>query len=248
MTFPIDLHIGTVIIPSHFIFEVLAFYVGLRYFFYLLEKQKDPLSENNRWIVILSGLFGALVGSRLIAALERPYDFLHPHSLLFYIANQTVAGGIIGAILAVEIAKYFIGEKKKSGDLFVYPLTLGIIIGRIGCFLTGVSDGTTGLPSNLPWAFNQGDGIPRHPTALYEILFLLVLWLVLEIIQKKVKLKNGVLFKLFIISYTTFRFFVEFIKPIQILAFGLSVIQISCLCIALFYSATLLLSPVIDRQ
>ena len=30
-------------------------------------------------------------------------------------------------------------------------------VGRIGCFLSGLPDGTYGLPSSLPWAIDLGD-------------------------------------------------------------------------------------------
>jgi hypothetical protein len=41
----------------------------------------------------------------------------------------------------------------------------------------GVYEETYGLPSSLPWAMDLGDGIQRHPVALYEIIFLIALWL-----------------------------------------------------------------------
>jgi prolipoprotein diacylglyceryltransferase len=71
--------------------------------------------------------------------------------------------------------KRYIGLHQSTGDLYAVPLALGIAIGRIGCFLTGLSDNTYGTPTTLPWAINFGDGIPRHPTQLYEIAFLLAL-------------------------------------------------------------------------
>jgi prolipoprotein diacylglyceryltransferase len=235
MQFPIDIHIGPIFIPSHFLFDIFSFYLGFRYYLYLNKKQADVLPENNRWYIIMAGALGALIGSRFLAALERPDQFFHPDNLLFYYGNKTIVGGLLGGILGVEIIKKFIGEKKRSGDLFTYPLILGIMIGRVGCFLTGIKDSTVGLPSSLPWAFDQGDGIARHPTALYEILFLGIVWLTLIYLRKKVMLKNGSVFRIFITSYLAFRFFVEFIKPIQPIAFGLSAIQIACALFVLFY-------------
>jgi len=89
--------------------------------------------------------------------------------------GKTIAGALIGGLIAVELMKRYIGLHQSTGDLYVVPLALGIAIGRIGCFLTGLSDNTYGTPTNLPWAVNFGDGIPRHPTQLYEIAFLLAL-------------------------------------------------------------------------
>jgi prolipoprotein diacylglyceryltransferase len=86
--------------------------------------------------------------------------------------------------------KRYIGLRTSTGDLYAIPLALGIAIGRIGCFLTGLSDNTYGIPTNLPWAINFGDGIPRHPTQLYEILFLLALIPFLYRVLKKISLQN----------------------------------------------------------
>jgi prolipoprotein diacylglyceryltransferase len=117
----------------------------------------------------------------------------------------------------------------------VYPLILAMIIGRIGCFLAGLDDGTYGNPSKLPWAVNFGDGTPRHPTNLYEILFWVILWIALYNIEKRKQLADGARFKIFLASYLLFRFLIEFIKPDYFFSFGLSVIQLVCLAGILYY-------------
>ena len=51
MEFPINITIGELTINSHLIFELLAFFVGFRYFIYLRKKQIDPISSDNRiWV------------------------------------------------------------------------------------------------------------------------------------------------------------------------------------------------------
>jgi hypothetical protein len=89
--------------------------------------------------------------------------------------GKTIVGALIFGLISVELIKRYIGLRQSTGDLYAIPLALGIAIGRIGCFLTGLSDNTYGTPTNLPWAINFGDGIPRHPTQLYEIIFLIAL-------------------------------------------------------------------------
>jgi phosphatidylglycerol---prolipoprotein diacylglyceryl transferase len=89
--------------------------------------------------------------------------------------GKTIVGALIFGLISVELFKRYIGVRQSTGDLYAIPLAIGIAIGRIGCFLTGLSDNTYGTPTTLPWAINFGDGIPRHPTQLYEILFLLAL-------------------------------------------------------------------------
>jgi prolipoprotein diacylglyceryltransferase len=89
--------------------------------------------------------------------------------------GKTIVGALVFGLISVELIKRYIGLRQSTGDLYAIPLALGIAIGRIGCFLTGLADNTYGTPTTLPWAINFGDGIPRHPTQLYEIIFLLAL-------------------------------------------------------------------------
>ena len=89
--------------------------------------------------------------------------------------GKTIVGALVFGLISVELIKRYIGLRESTGDLYAIPLALGIAIGRIGCFLTGLSDNTYGTPTSLPWAVDFGDGIPRHPTQLYEIIFLLAL-------------------------------------------------------------------------
>lgn len=149
--------------------------------------------------------------------------------------NKTIVGGFLGGLIGVELTKKKIGITVSSGDLMVYPLILAMIIGRTGCFFAGLEDGTYGIPSNLPWAINFGDGILRHPTNLYEILFWVLLGVALSSYEHYRKFADGSRFKIFMVSYLIFRFFIEFIKPDYFFSFGLSVIQLVCIAGLSYY-------------
>lgn len=149
--------------------------------------------------------------------------------------NKTIVGGFLGGLIGVELTKKKIGVTVSSGDMMVYPLILAMIIGRIGCFWAGLEDGTFGIASNLPWAIDFGDGIRRHPTNLYEILFWIALWIGLYITEKRFTLANGARFKILMVAYLLFRFMIEFIKPDYFFSFGLGVIQLVCLGGILYY-------------
>lgn len=236
MNFPVIIHIGSFSVTLHAVFETIAFLLGFRYFIFLRGKQGDSYSSSSRVWVIISAIFGALIGSRLIGSLERPQEILLTNNLADYIYNnKTVVGGFLGGLFGVELTKKIIGEKKASGDLFVYPIILALIIGRIGCFSMGVYEETYGLETVVPWAMNLGDGLLRHPTTLYEIIFLLFLWIVLKQVQKKRALEDGALFKLFMIAYLVFRFCLDFIKPAYFLFLGLTTIQLTCLAGLIYY-------------
>ena len=70
--------------------------------------------------------------------------------------NKTIVGGFVGGLIGVELVKKRIGITTSSGDLMVYPLILAMIIGRTGCFLGGLEDGTFGIATTLPWGIDFG--------------------------------------------------------------------------------------------
>ncbi|HEY9258193.1 prolipoprotein diacylglyceryl transferase family protein, partial [Chitinophaga sp.] len=146
----------------------------------------------------------------------------------------------LGGLAGVELIKKAIGERESTGDLFVYPLILAMIIGRIGCFSMGIYEETYGLPTSLPSGMNLGDGLLRHPVSLYEIIFLAALWALLAFISQRWPLVNGGRFKLFMIAYLLFRFLLDFIKPGYRFAFGLGSIQLACLAGLCYYLPTIL--------
>ena len=236
LNFPFSITIGHSSFPLHAIFEVAAFFIGFRYFLYLRKRKGDHYSSSGRVYIIIGAIFGALIGSRLIGALEKPYELFKTENIFWYTYNnKTVLGGFLGGLFGVELMKKFLHEKKASGDLFVFPMILALIIGRIGCFSMGVYEETYGIATNLPWGMNLGDDIYRHPVTLYEIVFLLFLWIALYQLYKRCPLQNGALFKLFMISYLVFRFLLDFIKPSYLILGNLSTIQLTSLVGLIYY-------------
>jgi prolipoprotein diacylglyceryltransferase len=125
---------------------------------------------------VAASVAGAALGSKLLYWLEDPRATLQNlHNPAYLVGGKTIIGTLIGGLIAVELMKRYIGLRTSTGDLYAVPLAAGIAVGRIGCFLTGLSDNTYGTPTTLPWAVDFGDGIPRHPTQLYEIILLLAL-------------------------------------------------------------------------
>ncbi|MDI9309349.1 MAG: prolipoprotein diacylglyceryl transferase [Limnohabitans sp.] len=216
----------------HYILEVLAFFIGVR-LYYFLKRKNNIISDNNRLWILLGAMIGALLGSRIIAAFETPQELPQLTLLKFYQA-KTVAGGFFGGLFGVELIKKIIGEKKASGDLYVYPILVALIIGRIGCFGMGITEPTFGLETSFFTGMDLGDGKLRHPVALYEIFFCFILLFLFYSIRK-IDLVNGDRFKLFMLFYFLYRFLVEFIKPNNSLIFGLSIINIISIFIFVYY-------------
>jgi phosphatidylglycerol---prolipoprotein diacylglyceryl transferase len=233
MTFPVYIWIGSLKIHPHILFESVAYFVAFR--LVLQNVRKDNIKPSNRSSVIVGGMAGALIGAKLLVLLQHIYLLWeNPQNLLFLLLQgKTVVGALLGGLIGVEITKKIIGVRQSTGDVFVYPLIVGTAIGRIGCFLTGLTDKTYGVATNLPWAIDFGDGIFRHPTQLYEIVFLSGLTIFL-LFRSRYQGQEGDLFKFYILSYLSFRFLIDFIKPDFHLLLGMSAVQISCL-LAIFY-------------
>ena len=81
---------------------------------------------------------------------------------------RSIEGAVAGAIVAIEIYKRIAGITLRTGARFALPFAVGVAVGRIGCFFSGLDDFTHGTPTKLPWAHDFGDGVPRHPVQLYE--------------------------------------------------------------------------------
>ena len=234
MHFPVNIPVGKSYIPVHFVCETLAYVAGYRYYVYLRQHTNDAINDDNRLIIFIGAAFGAFIGSHIVGVLENPALLSH-FSLVYFMGNKTIVGGMLGGLIAVEVTKKWLNVTVSSGDLMVYPLILAMIIGRTGCFLAGLDDGTYGIASKVPWAINFGDGVRRHPTNLYEIVFWIALWIGLLAIEMHRRFTDGSKFKIFLTAYLVFRFMVEFIKPDYFFSFGLSVIQLVCFAGILYY-------------
>jgi phosphatidylglycerol:prolipoprotein diacylglycerol transferase len=237
--FPVYFHLGSWKIHPHLVFEALAYSLAFRFYLYQRRRSGDALDDANRWWVIAAAAVGAVVGSRLLYWFEDPQLTLRNWSNpAFLMGGKTIVGALIGALFSVEGTKKILGIKSRTGDLFAAPLCLGIAIGRLGCFLTGLQDHTAGIATTLPWGTNFGDGVLRHPSQLYESAFALILF-VLLLWRVKRPHPAGSIFRLFMVAYFAFRFFGDFLKPdVRVIA-GLSTIQCASLLMLLYYGGAI---------
>lgn len=247
MTFPLWIPIGPWKVHPHFVFESLAYIVGFFVYTAARRRLSDPFSDAARWSLVTAAALGAAIGAHLLFWL----DSASSGSAIVWLswealAGKTAVGGLLGGWIAVELQKRRLGIRTPTGDVYAVSLALGFAIGRIGCFLTGLSDGTYGTPSSLPWAVDFGDGIPRHPTALYESVFMSALALLLWRVEGRVS--QGIAFKLFMSSYLAFRLFADFIKPGFPLALDLTAIQWACLGGLAYYAWWLFDSDGVERK
>jgi phosphatidylglycerol:prolipoprotein diacylglycerol transferase len=228
MTFPFWIPVGPWRVHPHLFFESLAYLVGFAVYLARRRQLGDHVPDSTRWSIVTAAAIGAVVGSRLLSWADALSGAIPQLSQLpQFLASKTAVGGVLGGWIAVEIEKRRLGIAERTGDLFALSLAVGFAIGRIGCFLSGLPDGTYGTATSLPWGVDLGDGVRRHPAALYESLFMIAIAVLL--LRARPVVRRGALFQIFVFAYLSFRFAIDAIKPGASLALHLTAIQWACL-------------------
>lgn len=241
MGFPINIHLFGTEINTHLITEIAAFFFGFRFYVFKKKRIQDVFSWEQRMILLIAAALGALIFSRVLGALENVEAWKsNPNFQMYLYSSKTVVGGLLGGWLFVEIVKYFMNLRASSGDVMTFPILLGLFIGRIGCFSQGIKEMTYGNETDWPTGMDLGDGLMRHPLALYEMVILLLIGVFLVTLQRKQKLKEGMQFKLMMFLYILYRFIAEWMKPRFPLFLGLTSIQVAILICYLLYIRTIL--------
>ena len=197
----------------------LAYIAGIIIGWLLCKKiliQKSDINEKfDDYITYL--VIGMIIGGRLGYIIF--YNFSYYINNFFDIfkvweGGMSFHGGLIGIIVASILF-----SKKNNQDSFLYMdlvslvAPIGIFFGRLANFINSELYGT---PTDIPWAvtFIQVDNLSRHPSQLYEaILEGIILFIILMYFKNKDYLKKpGLISGLFLIFYSIFRFFIEFVR------------------------------------
>jgi prolipoprotein diacylglyceryltransferase len=141
--------------------------------------------------------------------------------------GKTITTALLGAYLGVEAVKWSLGIKAKTGDTFAVPLALALAVGRWGCFFNGCCHG---VATFFPWGVDFGDGVPRHPTQVYESLFHSAMAGVLLFITWRGWIPRQRV-KLYLIAYGLYRFATETIRPEPSWLLGLTLYQWAALAL-----------------
>ena len=191
-------------------------------------------------IVIYAAVFGFL-GAKIFHNLENWNEFTKdPIGSLIAFSGLTFYGGLICAGIAIIwYAKKHKIVPIHLVDAMAPTMMLGYALGRVGCQVSG--DGDWGIVNTNPkpfswlpdflWGYtyphnviNEGVAIPGctgpycsqlplpvYPTALYEVLMCLVLFAILWLLRKKVKVP-GQLFGIYLVMNGAERFLIEKIR------------------------------------
>ena len=217
----------------HLLFDFLAYAIGALLSWKVFRPSKALiLNETLRYAYYTVAIITAVLGAIVIGSLNIYYSLILPEN---FVLGKSILGAIVGAVIGIEIFKKVMKIQGSTGAYFVPSLAIGIAIGRVGCFLTGLDDYTYGIETNFILGYDFGDAILRHPVQLYEsftmgIFFIYVVYIYFK--NKNYFEKN--IFYQFILLYATQRFLWEFLKPYGTLYFGLNIFQFFCLGLILY--------------
>lgn len=219
---------------THICFDVLGAiaFLAAVYLSWIYRFPQEMTTLSNR----MSGRYfasiglGAVIGSYSLGTLN---SFLEGAPAV----SRSVLGGLAGAIVAVEIWKKKRGMQASTGYIYALPLALMIAIGRIACAMSGLDDDTYGIPTGMKWGWNFGDGIPRHPVAIYEIVSMVILTIFLFFsLKRRAEWYPRIAFYIFSGVYGAQRFVWEFLKPYPVVIWKLNVFHIVCLGLVAYAS------------
>ena len=162
--------------------------------------------------VIISIIIGGRLGYVLFYNLS--YYISSPIEIFFiWKGGMSFHGGLLGIIAATMLFSKRRGfDKMVLLDVVSCVAPIGIFFGRLANFINGE---LYGKPTDLPWAviFPLIDDFGRHPSQIYEaFLEGALLFLILNLIIKKMHYKRGVCAAAFLIFYSLFRIFSEFFR------------------------------------
>lgn len=207
-------------LPMYGIMFVIGIAVSLVYSRFVASKT-SKVNKDDLLYGACFALVGGILGAKLLSILTS-IDIIIEYKIPFIdvIKNGFVFyGGFLGGALG-----YFIYAKIYKIPFFgltdnaVQSLPLGHAFGRIGCFCAGCcygreTDSFLGVIYKNPADPHCPVGVKLLPTQLFESAFCVLLFFALMIIHRKFKnLKQGTLTVIYVLSYGTFRFLIEFLR------------------------------------
>ena len=215
---PVILQVGPVVVGAYALMLTLAFLFGTILAVIRAKKYDIPHYEVINLVIII--LIASIVGARLLFILQHKKVFLNDPMRMLYMWNGGLSyyGGLLFAIIGFiwwNIRKNI--NIARMLDIFTPSFALGFFFVRIGCFLNGCC---FGMPTDVRWGvvfpLDSAAGrihadIPLHPTQLYASVAGLISFFLLLGAEEKFRLNNkgGLLFFLFLMFSTLWRFIIE---------------------------------------
>jgi len=227
---------------------VFAFLIGVYLIKFLNQKSIIKIKDKEIDDFFIWAILGVILGGRIGYVLfYQSIVFINNPLYILYIwkGGMSFHGGLFGMMLSI-----YLYSKQRSlkffqlADLISIVAPIGLFLGRIANF---INVELYGRVTNFPLAiiYPTVDNLPRHPSQLYEALFEGIFLFVILIYlnnKKLVNIKTGLISSLFLLFYSIFRFFIEFIREPDLhlgLYFNLFTIG-QILCVPLFFLSILI--------
>lgn len=205
-------------------FVAIAFLVAIE----LIRRHAKHINQKHINNIALLAMIGGIIGARIgyvIINLREFSSFLD--MLAIWNGGMAFFGGLIAATLLILLyLKKHRLDSWRILDSMAPGVALGHAIGRVGCIFAGFHIGKI---TNVPWAVNYL-GQPRHPTPIYSIIHLSIMFYGLMKFRTK-KLFDGAIVLIYLIWYSLGRFIIEFFR-IEAGIFGLTYTQWITLIVA----------------
>jgi phosphatidylglycerol:prolipoprotein diacylglycerol transferase len=215
---PVALDLGIVQIRWYALSYIAMIVLGWWYLGKLLGRSGAPMAKRHVDDLVFYITLGVILGGRIgFSLFYQPGLWSHPLDLLkLWQGGMSLHGGFLGVIVALVI---FTRRHQLSllrvCDYVACATPFGLILVRLANFVNGE---LWGRPSTLPWAVifpGTHDGIPRHPSQLYEAVLeggLSMLVLVYLFWRTDARLKPGRLLGTGLLIYGCARFALEFVR------------------------------------
>lgn len=188
--------------------------------------------DDRLMLVYVGALIGAFLGAKVAYLVAEGWrDFGQRDVWLRLVTGKSILGALLGGYAGVELMKHWVGYRGITGDWFALIAPVGIILGRIGCWLHGCCLGRVCGPRWL--TMSDASGNERWPAVPAEILFNAVALIVILALRRQGRFR-GQLFHLYLMAYGLFRFAHEFVRDTPRVAGPVSGYQLIALGVAGF--------------
>lgn len=162
-------------------------------------------------VVYIGALGGAFIGAKLAYIFaEIWFDWGRPDFWLRMLTGKSILGGLLGGYAGVEIMKRLVLHEKSTGDAFAVILPVGLLLGRVGCWLHGCCLGKP-VSDSFILTLRDRAGVTRWPAVPVEMVFLLVMLALILFWNWQGKYRDR-LFFVFLAAYGLFRFAHEWMR------------------------------------
>ncbi len=221
---PILVKIGWFNVYSFGFMLALSFLIGI----YVSSRRGKKFGVEPQHVLDLSVyiIVAGVLGSRLLYV---AFHFDEYDSFVDIFALWQGGATLYGGFLLAILAGFVFSQRRKIaflllGDIIAPALALGIMLTRVGCFLSGCCFGKM---TRLPWgvvfppdspagyyaaecAADRGlDVVALHPSQLYASGFALLTFVLLLVLQNRLT-KRGATFGALLVFYGVFRFLLDF--------------------------------------